>query len=159
MTNSTPMQRLLRAGLIVGVSDACFAMISGALMRGTPPARVWQGVASVLLGKQALDGGAMTVVIGLVMHFGVAFAWSALLLLLVERTSFVRSTIHSSNGLLKVAVVYGPVIWLVMSLVVIPTMVHRPTSITAYWFVQLVGHIVFIALPMAWAIRGPRSPS
>ena len=147
------MQRLLRATLLVGVSDACFAMVSGWLMRATPPARVWQGVASVLLGKPALDGGAAMVALGVVMHFGVAFTWSAVLLAVVQRSYRVRAILDSEYGPLKVASVMGPLIWLVMSVIVMPSFTGRAVSFTSYWLVQLVGHVVFVALPMAWAIR------
>lgn len=47
------------------------------------------------------------------MHFGVAFAWSA-----------------------------------VMSLIVIPLLVHRPPTITVRWWIQLLGHIPFVGLPI-----------
>lgn len=122
-------------------------------MRHTPPAKVWQGVASVLLGKGALDGGAPMVLVGLLMHFGVALGWSTVLLAISQRFYRVRAVLDSEYGPLKVASVVGPIIWLVMSFVVIPTLAHRTPAITAYWVVQLIGHIVFVGLPMAWAIR------
>ena len=43
---------------------------------------------------------------------------------------------------------YGPFIWTVMSVVVIPLLVHRPPSINVRWWVQFVGHIPFVALPI-----------
>jgi uncharacterized membrane protein YagU involved in acid resistance len=53
---------------------------------------------------------------------------------------------------LAAAAVYGPIVWMVMSLVVIPLLVHRPPSITPRWWIQLAGHIPFVALPMIWQI-------
>jgi hypothetical protein len=35
-----------------------------------------------------------------------------------------------------------------MSLVVIPMLTGRPPTITTRWWVQLVGHIPFVALPI-----------
>jgi uncharacterized membrane protein YagU involved in acid resistance len=55
-----------------------------------------------------------------------------------------------------VAAVYGPVIWLVMSLVVIPMLTHRPPAINIRWWVQLVGHVPFVALPIVTLIGGRR---
>jgi hypothetical protein len=52
---------------------------------------------------------------------------------------------------LAFAAIYGPVIWLVMTFIVIPAFVHRPPTISAIWWVNLVGHIPFIVLPMIWA--------
>jgi hypothetical protein len=144
--------RLLRAGLLVGVSDACFAMVTNAVMRGSGAARVWQGVASVLVGKEALNGGAAMTALGVLMHFTVAFTWSALFLVAVLRSPKIRAVLDSEYGALKVAAVLGPFIWLVMSLVVIPMFVHRMPTLTSYWVVMLVGHIFFVGLPMAAAI-------
>ena len=39
---------------------------------------------------------------------------------------------------------YGPVIWLVMSLVVIPFLTKRPPTVAFRWWVQLVGHFPFV---------------
>ena len=82
--------------------------------------RLFQGVAGVLLGAEALDGGIATVAIGVLMHFGVAFGWSAVFLFLVPRSPWVLRLRASRYGVAKVASLYGPLIWLVMSLVVIP---------------------------------------
>ena len=50
-----PSSRLLRAGLLTGVVDGLFASVQS-LVTGSTLARLWQGVASVLLGKSALHG-------------------------------------------------------------------------------------------------------
>ena len=47
-----------------------------------------------------------------------------------------------------VAAVYGPLIWLVMSLVVIPAFSHRPPTINFRWWMQFVGHFPFVGLPI-----------
>ena len=67
--------------------------------------------------------------VGVLMHFTVAFWWSAVFLVLVSRVTAVRRLLDSPNGVLKVASVYGPAIWLVMSLAVIPFLVRRPPVI------------------------------
>lgn len=46
------------------------------------------------------------------------------------------------------ALLYGPIVWLVMSLLVMPVLVHRPPTIGARWWVQLIGHIPFVGLPI-----------
>jgi len=61
-------------------------------------------------------------------------------------------------GVLKVASVYGQCIWLFMSLVVIPTLLHSPSNITIRWWIQLIGHIPFVAMPIVTQIgRDARS--
>ena len=114
--------------------------------------RLWQGVASVLLGVAAFDGGARTAAIGLAMHFGVAFAWSAVFLVLALASSRLRGALASPYGVVAVATVYGPVIWMVMSLAVIPLFTHRPPAINLRWWVQLVGHFPFVGLPIVAVI-------
>jgi hypothetical protein len=150
-----PLPRLLQAGLLTGVVDGLFATVQS-LLQGSTVTRLWQGVASVLLGKAAFDGGTTTALIGILMHFGVAFAWSAVFLLLASRSAGIRRVLASPNGVLKVAAVYGPLIWMVMSLVVIPLLVHRPPSVPPRWWVQLIGHFPFVGLPIVWSIgRAP----
>ncbi|HEU4882967.1 MAG TPA: hypothetical protein VFT45_11990 [Longimicrobium sp.] len=105
-----------------------------------------------MLGPSSFEGGARTVALGLLMHLGVAFAWSAVFLVLYERFGGIRRVVRSPGGVLKVAAVYGPIIWLVMSFLVIPSLVHRPPTLNYRWFIQLIGHIPFVALPIVYCI-------
>jgi uncharacterized membrane protein YagU involved in acid resistance len=154
--NRDTMSRLVRAGLLTGVIDALFSSVLVVVFYHSTVTRLWQGVASVLLGKGALDGGTTTALIGLLMHFGVAFGWSAVFLFLVMRSSWVRGQLDTPNGVIKIAALYGPFIWIVMSVVVIPLFVHRPPTFNFRWLVQLIGHIPFVALPIVWSIGGKR---
>jgi hypothetical protein len=145
------LSRILLAGLLTGVTDGLFASAQSFFYNSTP-ARVFQGVASTLLGPSALEGGARTAAIGVLMHFGVALGWSTVFLILYERWPRLRELVRSRLGPLKVASVYGPFIWLVMSLVVIPLLVHRPPVFRPRWWVQLIGHIFFVGLPIVSVI-------
>jgi hypothetical protein len=153
-----PRSRLIRAGLLTGISDGLFASVLSVFFFHSTLARLWQGVASTLLGKAAFDGGTRTALIGVLMHFGVAFGWSAVFLFLVMRSSRVRRLVSSPLGALKVAAVYGPFIWLVMSLIVIPLLLHRPPLINNRWWIQLIGHIPFVAFPMIASIGYQAEP-
>ena len=146
--------RLLRAGLLTGVIDGLFSSILSVAAYGSTVSRLFQGVASVLLGTAAFDGGIRTVAIGVVMHFGVAFAWSAVFLFVVLRSRWIRGLLASPYGLVTVASLYGPFIWMVMSLVVIPLLTHRPPTLSYRWWIQLVGHIPFVGIPIVAASRG-----
>jgi uncharacterized membrane protein YagU involved in acid resistance len=55
---------------------------------------------------------------------------------------------------IKVAAVYGPFIWMVMSLVVIPVFTGRPPTLNARWWIQFVGHVPFVGIPIVASI-GP----
>jgi hypothetical protein len=146
------LSRLLRAGAVTTVCDAIFSSVLVTVFYHSTFARLWQGVASVLIGKSALDGGTRTVAIGLAMHVFVAFFWSGVFLTLYENSAGIRAVVASRYGVLKVASIYGPSIWLVMSLVVIPLLTHRPPAINSRWLVQLIGHIPAVAVPIVWSI-------
>lgn len=144
--------RLVRAGLVTGVVDGLWAIVF-TLAYGRSIARLWQGVAATPFGAKMFERGAAGVAVGLLIHFCVAFTWSALLLLLVLRWSWLRGILESRYGALKVGAVYGPMVWIVMSTVVIPTLSGQRTMVTYRWWIQLAGHAAFVGLPMAWAIR------
>jgi hypothetical protein len=134
--------------------DGLFSSVLNVVAYGSTVSRLFQGVASVLLGREALSGGTPTVVIGVLMHFGVAFAWSAVFLFLVLRSRRVRALLASPYGVIKVASLYGPFIWMVMSLVVIPILLHRPPTIGVRWWIQLMGHIPFVGVPIVASSGG-----
>jgi hypothetical protein len=104
MTDRT--SRLVRAGLLTGVTDGLFASVQS-VVTGSTLMRLWQGVASTVLGKAAFDGGVPTALLGVVMHFGVAFAWSAVFLFVVMRSSWVSRAVSSRQGVIGVAAIYG----------------------------------------------------
>jgi hypothetical protein len=52
--------RLLRAGVLTGLTDGLFSSVLAAFFYGSTVSRLWQGVASVLLGAAAFEGGTRT---------------------------------------------------------------------------------------------------
>jgi hypothetical protein len=150
------MSRLLRAGLLTAVVDGSWAVVL-TFLYGRSQAMLWQGIAATLFGDRMLEGGAAAVALGVAMHVGVAFGWSAVFLLLATRSARVRRVLDSPYGPLKIAAVYGPFVWIAMSAVVIPLLTGRPLMITSRWWIQLLGHVVFVGLPIAWSVgRGSR---
>jgi len=154
---SDGLSRLVLAGLLTGLVDGMFSSVLSVAFYGSTATRLFQGVAATLLGPDALNGGTRTALVGLLMHFGVAFGWSAVFLVLATQSSWIRGQLAAPYGVLRVSSWYGPLIWLVMSLVVIPALVHRPPAVTVRWWVQLIGHIPFVALPIV-AIQGSKVP-
>ena len=155
----SPLSRLVRAGLLTGVVDGLWAVVL-TLAYQRSLVRLWQGIAAVPFGDGMFTGGAATVVLGIVLHVCVAFAWSAVLLSNVMRLAWLRAILDSPLGALKIATVYGPFIWIAMSIAIVPLFTHKPPVINGRWFIQLAGHVVFVGLPMAWAIgRGSRESS
>jgi len=64
--NRTVLRVLIRAWLPVALSDFTYASVMSTVVYGGTFSHLWQGVASVLLGPSAMQGGARTVLIGLV---------------------------------------------------------------------------------------------
>jgi hypothetical protein len=60
-------------GLAVGILDGSYAVISAYLRNGVTPNRVFNYIASGLLGRPALSGGIATTVLGVLLHFLIAF--------------------------------------------------------------------------------------
>jgi hypothetical protein len=154
----SPSSALLRAGLLTALVDGLFSSLLTVFAYGSTVMRLWQGVAATLLGTRAFEGGTATAVVGVLMHVGVAFGWSAVFLFLVMRSARIRDLIASKTGILGVAAIYGPFVWLVMSLIVIPVLVHRPPAITVRWWIQLIGHFPFVGLPIVGSIARSWEP-
>jgi hypothetical protein len=147
----TATSRLLRAWLLTAIIDGLFACVQ-AVFSGSTVTRLFQGVASTLLGADAYQGGVSTALVGLLMHFGVALGWSVVFLALYSASAPVRRLVSTRAGVVAVAAVYGPMIWAVMSLLVIPMLTGRPPSITPRWWGQLAGHFPFVGLPIVGSI-------
>ena len=147
------LPRLVRAGLLTGATDGLFSSVLATVFYHSTVTQLFQGVASTVLGKRAFEGGTPTALLGVVMHFGVAFGWSAVFLLLVMRPRRVGDLLASRNGVAKVASLYGPFIWLVMSLVVIPLATGKLPTFGFRWWVQIFAHVPFVTIPLVFTAR------
>ena len=94
-------------GGIGGLLDAIYATVLWGL-------GAWQGVASGLLGKASFEGGNATVLLGLALHFFIAFVMALV---------YVRASRHlpvlTAKPLLM-GVLYGVALYVVMNFVVVP---------------------------------------
>ena len=151
--NKGPLWLWVRTGLLLALVDGLWAVVLSVGFYGSTFARLWQGVAAVPLGPGAMDGGTRTTLVGLLLHVAVAFTWSGVFVLLARQLPALRSAIGTVGGALVVAAVYGPFIWAVMSLVVIPTLTQRAPTITIRWWIQLLGHIAFVGTPIVLSVR------
>ena len=163
---SSSPARLLRtivlAGVTVGVLDMLFATVTYVTVMGaTTFEKLWQGVGAALIGREAaLAGGAATMAFGLCVHFGVAHLWSTVFAVAYDRIAALRRSVHVIGTVLT-SVWYGPFIWAMMQLVLVPMTRNTVRAfITPISGVMALGHIVFIALPIvAITRRGLDSPA
>src|SRR5262245_25338668 len=74
-------------GLACGVLDITQACIAWGL-RGVKPVRVFQSVASGLLGPKSYQGGLPTALLGAALHFFIAFSAAAIYYLASRKLTF-----------------------------------------------------------------------
>jgi hypothetical protein len=150
------LARLARAWGLTAIVDFTFSSVLVTVFYHSTFARLWQGVASVPFGPSALGGGTRYTLIGIGLHLCVALTWSTLFLGLYLALPWLRRVVTTPGGLLAVAAIYGPCIWMFMSFVLIPSFTNRPPTIAYRWWVQFFGHILFVAVPMIIGVRGTR---
>jgi hypothetical protein len=143
---------ILYGGLTVGLLDACDAtLFFGAL--GARPERIAQHVASGVLGPASFDGGAATIVLGVVLHFTVAICIATTFYLLSRRIpALVTHPVIGGLG-------FGVAAYFVMGHVVVPlSRVHGSGTFSFPVFVNgVLGHALLIGLPIAvFASRSAR---
>jgi hypothetical protein len=146
MTNTLPA--ILAATLACGILDAAAASLQAAVTLKVKPQRVFQGVASGLLGPRALEAGAGTAILGLALHFLIALIISTIYILAAQRLSFLLNHPLIAGGL------YGIAVYLVMFYIVLPLSrgAKRPFNLN-FALTQLVIHIVIVGWSIALSAR------
>ena len=135
------------AGVIAGTLDITYAIVVyGAL--GVPSARIFQSIASGLLGAAAYDGGIATALLGGVLHFSIAIVMAAGYLAFSLWVGRMRSAPLFSGF------VYGVCLFLVMYLVVVPLSASSVTMPSGWLMVgALFAHTVLVGIPIAAVVR------
>lgn len=144
---------LIPVWLVTAAWDFVCATALSVFAYHSTAARLWQGVAATALGPSALDWGAAGVAAGVGVHLMVALTWSAVFLAAARAWPALRRAIRGTGDALAVAAAYGPIIWLVMSLVVIPLATGRPPAFGFRWWVQVFAHVPFVTLPLVFTAR------
>lgn len=128
-------------GLAAGVGDTLLAIG----MHHVSPVRIYQSVASGLLGREAAFGGGLASAgLGMLLHFLIAttaaavyVAASSRLKLLVERA-------------VPCGLAFGVAVYFFMKQVVVPLSAARPIAFT---WTAMVGHALLVGLPIALLAR------
>ncbi len=142
------LHTIFLGGVTVGVLDCIAAMTNAYMRSGVTPDRVWQYVASSVLGQESFNGGAATVALGLLFHFCVAFGVATGFYLLsrlfpaVIRFPFI------------VGPLYGIAVYFIMSYGIVPLTLARQGPFNWYGLISgLIIHILFVGLPPALITR------
>ena len=139
---------MLAGGLVAGTFDIVYACTFWAVKRGVPPERIFQSVASGLLGKASFEGGAKTAALGLGLHYFIATSMSVAYYLVARRWSPLRVR----PVLLGAA--YGALLYVIMNYVVLPLSAAAPGSKDPLWIgLSVAVHAFLIGIPIALFTR------
>lgn len=136
-------------GFACGVLDISQACLAWGIQNHLTPTRIFQSVASGLLGPKSFQGGMKTAALGLFLHFLIAFIWAVIYFVASRQIGFL-TTRPVISGLL-----YGEFVWLMMNCVVLPlSALHRwpPRLDPAGIITGPLGHPLLVGLPIALAV-------
>ena len=136
-------------GLIAGTLDITGACVAAWLRSSVPPVRVFQSIASGLLGPAAYAGGAKTAALGLALHFFIATIWTVVFYFASRK---LRYLIEQP---VVWGLVYGVVVYAFMNFVVLP-LSRFPQARTSTLSSRLIGLLIImfcIGLPIALIVR------
>ena len=141
---------ILCGTLVVGTLDALDAVVFFG-SRGATPVRIFQSIAAGVLGRNAFQGDNRTALLGVLLHYVIAFLIVLVFYLLSRRPRFL-----TEHAILS-GVVYGIAVYFAMNYLVIPmsATVRGPFS----WAVFANGiliHMFGVGLPAALFARMAR---
>jgi uncharacterized membrane protein YagU involved in acid resistance len=140
---------ILWIGFIAGTLDITENLVFN-LFRGITPWRVFQYIASGLIGTQAFQVGWASVVLGVILHYTIALVWTAIFYLAARRVPIImRRPILSG-------LIYGDLVYLIMNFIVLPLsgVPHTRNAITLASRINAVlALLVCIGLPISLLVR------
>lgn len=141
-----PKGNLLRPILVGGALAGTFDLTAAFITFGLGNPRL---IAGGLLGKQALQGGAGTWILGVVLHYSIAFSAAAIYCASSRRLSFLK------DHWLVCGLFYGIAVFLVMNLVVLPLSAYHFMGPYQYrgLLQGILVHMLIIGLPISLSLR------
>jgi uncharacterized membrane protein YagU involved in acid resistance len=138
---------VLWGGLISGLLDATDGVIAFAF-KGVNPIQVLQYIASGAIGKAAFNGGLLTALVGLVFHFFIAFVLAFMYSFVAERFPKIQ------QQPIPFGLAFGASVNLAMTYVILPLTAVGPSAFEWPYFLNgLIGHALFVGVPIALAAR------
>lgn len=133
---------ILAGGAVAGALDLTSAFIT--FGPGVP-----RGIAAGLLGPQARSGGAGVWILGVFLHFFIAFSAATIYCLTSRKLTFLK------EHFVVCGMFYGIAVFLVMNLVVLPLCaIHFTGPYQLRGLLQgLIVHMLIIGLPIAYFAR------
>jgi hypothetical protein len=142
VTNKSLLRPILVGGALAGTLDHISAMI-------TFGPRVSRAIAAGLVGRWAIQAGTGMLLLGLVLHFFIAFTAAAIYCVASRRLPFLR------DHWLVCGMFYGIAVFLVMNLIVLPLCaLHAAGPYQLHGLIQgVLAHMLIIGLPISFSLR------
>ena len=142
LAKSNALLAIAVGGLIAGFVDLLMACIQEG----------WDiplYIAAGLLGRQAIHGGLATYILGVLLHFFIAFSAAAVYYAASRRLPFM------TEFPLVCGLCFGAAVELVMNLIVLPLSALHATGPFSlhYLIVGLLSHMVVVGLPISFSVR------
>jgi hypothetical protein len=140
---------ILWIGLVAGTLDITENIVYNAFRRITPW-RIFQYIASGLLGIHSFQMGWTSVGLGVAIHYTIALTWTAIFYIVATRfIALTRRPVLSG-------LIYGVVVYIVMNFLVLPltAVPPRPAAMTLVNRINAVLALMFcIGLPIALLVK------
>lgn len=143
-----PWFYVLIGGLVAGAFDMTYACTFWYLKRGVMPKRIFQSVASGLLGDASFTGGWPTAILGLGLQFFIATSMAVTYYLFATRWSELWEKPWTYGPL------YGLLLYFIMNYIVVPLSAANPGSRNLTWvLLSIAVHAFLIGTPCALFAR------
>jgi len=144
---ANPTKAIVSAGTICGIMDITAALVVYGTM-GAKPLRLLQGIAGGVLGPRTYTGGIATALLGLALHFVIAFGAATVFFIASRGIRFLLDHAAVSGAL------YGIAVYFFMQRVVIPlSRANRNPFSLKFMIIGIIIHIFCVGLPIALSVR------
>jgi hypothetical protein len=142
------IRAILVGGAAVGVLDATDGVVWAAATAGRNPIQVLQWIATGLLGPSAFQGGLLTAGLGALVHFALAYGFTAVFVLAFTRSEAIR------KNWIAFGLGWGVLVWGMMNLVVLPNSGVTEVALGAGAVLNgVVGHALTVGLVASYIAR------
>lgn len=144
----TGIRRILLATFVAGTLDIFCAVVVYALILGkTTSIKILQSIAAGMVGKEAYEGGLLMAGYGLFLHFFITLLFAIFYFFLILFIPFLKRQ-RTICG-----IIFGIFIWMVMNLIVLPTVFPGITPGDAHAILTgMAIVIVAVGIPIAYII-------
>jgi hypothetical protein len=147
MASSSAATAIGMAGLTCGVMDITAALVVYGSM-GIRPLRLLQGIAGGVLGPRTFTGGVATALLGLFLHFVIAFGAATVFYMASRQLPFLVQQAVLCGAL------YGIAVYFFMNRIVVPlSAASRMPFSLKMMVIGVIIHIFCIGLPIALNVR------